>query len=168
MICSRAFCSESRHALRPCSVVLPPIKLTISRAAARQVPSMSICGMSARVLSVEPHIMATTAAAITTAFDIIELGIVLAEVPSSTEVEIILIMRGLCRAPPSPFRPQHELSRGGLQCRDDTLNLETMSEGERLPGLILASGGNSRLVATAAEDRLSRPSSASLLARPVR
>jgi len=53
------------------------------------------------VLSVEPHIMATTAAAITTAFDIIELGIVLAEVPSSTEVEIILIMKGLCRAPPS-------------------------------------------------------------------
>src|SRR5215831_19942171 len=63
---------------------------------------MSICGMSARVLSVEPHIMATTAAAVTTAFDIIELGIVLAEVPSSTEVEIILIMRGLCRAPPHP------------------------------------------------------------------
>jgi hypothetical protein len=46
--------------------------------------------------------MATTAAAITTAFDIIELGIVLAEVPSSTEVEIILIMRGLRRAPPIP------------------------------------------------------------------
>src|SRR5262245_35904015 len=67
MICSRAFCSESRHALRSCSVVLPPIKLTIARAAARQVSSMSICGMSARVLSVEPHIMATTAAAITTA-----------------------------------------------------------------------------------------------------
>src|SRR5215472_3800035 len=129
MICSRAFCSESRHALRSCSVVLPPIKLTIARAAARQVSSMSICGMSARVLSVEPHIMATTAAAITTAFDIVELGIVLAEVPSSTELETILIMR-LRRAPPSPFRPQHELSRGGLQCRDDTLNVETTSEGE--------------------------------------
>jgi hypothetical protein len=42
--------------------------------------------------------MATTAAAITTAFDIVELGIVLAEVPSSTELETILIMR-LRRAP---------------------------------------------------------------------
>src|SRR5262249_9745387 len=144
MICSRAFCSESRHALRSCSVVLPPIKLTIARAAARQVSSMSICGMSARVLSVEPHIMATTAAAITTAFDIVELGIVLAEVPSSTELETILIMR-LRRAPPSPFRPQHELSRGGLQCRDDTLNVETTSEGERLPGLILGEQWPSQL-----------------------
>src|SRR5215510_2806937 len=145
MICSRAFCSDSKHALRSCSVVLPPIKLTIARAAARQVSSMSICGMSARVLSVEPHIMATTAAAITTAFDIVELGIVLAEVPASTEIETILIMRGLRRPPPSSFRPQHELSRGGLQCRDDTLNVETTSKGERRPGLILASGGNSRL-----------------------
>src|SRR5262249_57489163 len=98
---------------------------------------MSICGMSARVLSVEPHIMATTAAAVTTAFDIIELGIVLAEVPSSTEVEIILIMRGLRRAPPSRFRPQHELSRGGLQCRDDTLNFETPTNGDPPPALVL-------------------------------
>jgi hypothetical protein len=57
--------------------------------------------MSARVLSVEPHIMATTAAAISIAFDIVELGIVLAEVPSSTEVEAILIMRSLRRVPPS-------------------------------------------------------------------
>src|SRR6516165_3136064 len=134
MICSRAFCSESRHALRSCSVVLPPIKLTIAPAAARQVSSMLICGMSARVLSVEPHIMATTAAAITTAFDILELGIVLAEVPSSTEVEIILIMGGLRRPPHPHSSPQHELSRGGLQCRDDTLNVETTSEGECLPG----------------------------------
>src|SRR5215472_10598671 len=153
MICSRAFCSDSKHALRSCSVVLPPIKLTIARAAARQVSSMSICGMSARVLSVEPHIMATTAAAITTTFDIVELGIVLAEVPSSTELETILIMR-LRRAPPSPFRPQHELSRGGLQCRDDTLNVETTSEGERLPGLILGERWPSQLVATAAADYL--------------
>src|SRR5262245_30980379 len=145
MICSRAFCSESRHALRSCSVVLPPIKLTIARAAARQVPSMSICGMSARVLSVEPHIMATTAAAVPTAFVIIELVIVLAEVTSSTDVEIVLMMRDLRQTPPSQFRPQHELSRGGLQCRDDTLNVETTSKGERRPGLILASGGNSRL-----------------------
>ena len=115
---------------------------------------MSICGMSARVLSVEPHIMATPAAAITTAFDIVELGIVLAEVPSSTEVETILITRDLRRAPPSPFRPQHELSRGGLQCRDDTLNVETTSEGERLPGLILGERWPSQLVATAAADYL--------------
>ena len=71
--------------------------------------------------------MATTAAAITTAFDILELGIVLAEVPSSTEVEIILIMRGLRRPPHPHSSPQHELSRGGLQCRDDTLNVETTS-----------------------------------------
>jgi len=98
--------------------------------------------------------MATPAAAITTAFDIVELGIVLAEVPSSTEVETILITRDLRRAPPSPFRPQHELSRGGLQCRDDTLNVETTSEGERLPGLILGERWPSQLVATAAADYL--------------
>jgi hypothetical protein len=47
--------------------------------------------------------MATTAAAITTAFDIAELGIVLAEVPSSTEVETILIMRGPPPGPPIPI-----------------------------------------------------------------
>src|SRR5215475_6867792 len=128
MICSRAFCSDSKHALRSCSVVLPPIKLTIARAAARQVSSMSICGMSARVLSVKPHIMATTAAAITTAFDIVELGIVLAEIPSSTEVETILIMRGLRRAPPAKAKAKFILATDGIDFEaEDITSGETVA-----------------------------------------
>jgi hypothetical protein len=67
------YSSESRHALTSCSVVLPPIRPTIARAAARQVSSMLMCGICARVVSVEPNIMGAIAPAITAVFGMAEL-----------------------------------------------------------------------------------------------
>jgi hypothetical protein len=102
--------TESRHALASCSVVLSPIRLTIARAAARQVSSMLMCGICARVVSVEPNIIVAIALAIIAIFEMAVLSLDFADLLSLIEIATILTRASV--GPLPHFRPQHELSRG--------------------------------------------------------